>query len=155
MIGWFEFRRLIKVVIITEVSYSVSCKTVSVLLWLPCAALCEVLNGVLDCQVQKYCTMVLSAMMAGMDDKEDTDDVITIEAMSGLSKILAEVSESDIQAILINVALRIRPCFEKVRRRIKYTCIVSASYIISNTVILYCIKYSWFVSNTTVLYYIV
>lgn len=86
--------------------------------------------------------MVLSAMMAGMDDKEDTDDVITIEAMSGLSKILAEVSESDIQAILINVALRIRPCFEKVRRRIKYTCIVSTSYIISNTVILYCIKYS-------------
>jgi hypothetical protein len=53
-------------------------------------------------------------MMAGMDDKEDSEDMITLEAMSGLSKILTQVAERDIQAILINVALRIRPCFEKV-----------------------------------------
>ena len=58
--------------------------------------------------------MVLSAMMAGMDDKEDTEDDITLEAMSGLSRVLAKINESDIRAILINVALRIRPCFEKV-----------------------------------------
>jgi len=58
--------------------------------------------------------MVLSAMMAGMDDKDDVDDIITLEAMSSLSKILGQVSEKDIQAILINITLRIRPCFEKV-----------------------------------------
>jgi len=52
--------------------------------------------------------------MAGMDDKEDVDDVITLEAMSSLSKILSQVAEKDIQAILINITLRIRPCFEKV-----------------------------------------
>ena len=54
-------------------------------------------------------------MMAGMDDKEDPEDDITTEAMSGLSRILTEIDESHIRAILINVALRIRPCFEKVR----------------------------------------
>ena len=53
-------------------------------------------------------------MMAGMDDKEDPEDDITVESMSGLSRILTEIDESHIRAILINVALRIRPCFEKV-----------------------------------------
>ncbi len=53
-------------------------------------------------------------MMAGMDDKEDLDDDITLEAMSGLSRVLEEIDESHIRAILINIALRIRPCFEKV-----------------------------------------
>ena len=65
-------------------------------------------------QVQKYATTVLSAMMAGMDDKEDMQDEITLEAMGGLSKILDSVDETQIRAILINISLRIRPCFEKV-----------------------------------------
>ena len=64
--------------------------------------------------MQKYATTVLSAMMAGMDDKEDMQDEITLEAMSGLSKILDSVDETQIRAILINISLRIRPCFEKV-----------------------------------------
>ncbi|XP_025115241.1 maestro heat-like repeat-containing protein family member 1 isoform X3 [Pomacea canaliculata] len=64
-------------------------------------------------QVQRYSTTILSAMMAGMDDKEDPEDYITIEAMSGLSRVLSEIDESHIRAILINVALKIRPCFEK------------------------------------------
>lgn len=68
-------------------------------------------------QVQRHSTTVLSAMMAGMDDKEDLDDDITLEAMSGLSRILAEIDESHIRAILINIALRIRPSFEKVKAK--------------------------------------
>lgn len=53
-------------------------------------------------------------MMAGMDDKEDPEDDITLESMSGLSKILKEIAESNVRPILVNIALRIRPCFEKV-----------------------------------------
>ena len=53
-------------------------------------------------------------MMAGMDDKEDPGMTITLEAMSGLSKILALLEESAVRQILINICLRIRPCFEKV-----------------------------------------
>ena len=76
-------------------------------------------------QVQKYSTTVLSAMMAGMDDKEDLEDDITLEAMSGLSRILAEIDESHIRAILINISLRIRPCFEKVTFFVLY-CRISS-----------------------------
>ena len=66
-------------------------------------------------QVHKYATTVLSAMMSGMDDKDDVDGSITLEAMEGLSKILKQIDESHVRSILINIALKIRPCFEKVR----------------------------------------
>ncbi|XP_065915103.1 maestro heat-like repeat-containing protein family member 1 [Dysidea avara] len=64
-------------------------------------------------QVGKFSTTVLSAMLAGMDDKEDPDDLITMEAMSGLAKIFEQIDEKHVRPILINIALRIRPCFEK------------------------------------------
>ncbi|XP_071959367.1 maestro heat-like repeat-containing protein family member 1 [Antedon mediterranea] len=70
-------------------------------------------------QVQKYCTTVLSAMMAGMDDKEDPEDNITLESMSGLSRILTQIDESSIRPILVNITLRIRPCFEKQRASVR------------------------------------
>lgn len=74
------------------------------------------LDYILVCSIQlkRYSTTVLSAMMAGMDDKEDPEDLITLEAMSGLSKILGEIEEAQIRPILINISLKIRPCFEKV-----------------------------------------
>ena len=53
--------------------------------------------------------------MAGMDDRQDPTDMITMEAMSGLAKIFERIEESCVRPILINIALRIRPCFEKVR----------------------------------------
>lgn len=61
-------------------------------------------------------------MMSGMDDKDDVNDVITLEAMNSLSKILGQVAEKDVQAILINITLRIRPCFEKVPSQRTSTC---------------------------------
>lgn len=57
-------------------------------------------------------------MMAGMDDKDDLEDEITLESMSGLAKILAKLDENNVRQILINICLRIRPCFEKVRLNI-------------------------------------
>ena len=53
-------------------------------------------------------------MLAGMDDREDPEDLITMEAMSGLSRIFSKIDEGHVRPILINIALRIRPCFEKV-----------------------------------------
>eukprot|EP00039_Didymoeca_costata_P018820 m.335101 g.335101 ORF g.335101 m.335101 type:complete len:1638 (-) comp17516_c0_seq1:85-4998(-) len=66
-----------------------------------------------DEQMKKYSTTVLSAMMTGMDDRDDPNDLITLEAMRGLSKVLAKVEEDNVRQILINISLRIRPCFEK------------------------------------------
>ena len=63
--------------------------------------------------VQTFSTTVLSAMMSGMDDKEDPSDFITMEAMNGLSKIIAKIDEGHVRPILVNIILRIRPCFEK------------------------------------------
>ena len=51
-----------------------------------------------------------------MDDKKDIDDLITMEAKSGLAKIFDYTDEKHIRPILINTALRIRPCFEKVMK---------------------------------------
>lgn len=53
-------------------------------------------------------------MMAGLDDKDDVNDDITLESMNGLSKIIALIDENNVRPILINILLRIRPCFEKV-----------------------------------------
>ena len=65
-------------------------------------------------------------MMAGMDDKEDPENTITLEAMSGLSRILSQLDEPSVRQILINICLRIRPCYEKVSIfKAQYTSFVS------------------------------
>ncbi len=66
------------------------------------------------CKVQRFSTTILSAMMAGLDDRDDLNDLITVESMDGLSKIIALIDENNVRPILINILLRIRPCFEKV-----------------------------------------
>ena len=53
-------------------------------------------------------------MMTGMDDRDDPESDLTLEAMAGLSKILAVVDETNVRHIFINICLRIRPCFDKV-----------------------------------------
>ncbi|XP_043923633.1 maestro heat-like repeat-containing protein family member 1 isoform X2 [Protopterus annectens] len=70
-------------------------------------------------KVKKYSTKLLAAMTSGMDEKEDPNDLITLEAMSGLSKILLKVEERDIRDILIHISLRIRPFFENEKERIR------------------------------------
>ena len=65
--------------------------------------------------MQKYSTTIISALVSAMDDRDDFEDRVTGEAMTGLSKILAvSADESHIRPILINIALKIRPCFSKV-----------------------------------------
>jgi hypothetical protein len=58
-------------------------------------------------------------MLAGMDDKEDLSGDITLEAMSGLSKVVRVLDEQQVRSVIINVALRIRPCFEKERPEVR------------------------------------
>lgn len=70
-------------------------------------------------QVQKQSTTILSAMMAGLDDKNDLNDEISLESMNGLTKIIALIDENNVRPILINILLRIRPCFEKEKAEIR------------------------------------
>lgn len=55
-------------------------------------------------------------MMGGLDDKDDPDGDITLEAMKGLCRVLADMDESHLEGALINIVLRVRSCFEKVGR---------------------------------------
>jgi len=50
-----------------------------------------------DAELRKHSTSVLSAMMAGMDDRDDPLDQITLESMKGLSKILARIDEDAVR----------------------------------------------------------
>jgi hypothetical protein len=50
-----------------------------------------------------------------LDDRDDKNDLLTLEAMCSLSNVIAVMNEDEVRPILMNVILRIRPCFEKVR----------------------------------------
>jgi len=54
-----------------------------------------------------------------LDDREDKNDLLTLEAMCSLSNVIAVMNEDEVRPILMNVLLRIRPCFEKVKRFLK------------------------------------
>jgi len=56
-------------------------------------------------------------MVNGMDDKDDPHNLVALEAMSSLSKLLHHVEERDIQSMLLHIAIRIRPFFDSVRQR--------------------------------------
>lgn len=49
-----------------------------------------------------------------MSSIDDTNEVIALEAMNGLSKVFKIVEESRISPILVNICHRIKPAFDKV-----------------------------------------
>lgn len=65
-------------------------------------------------QVSKHGPQLLTSMINAMDDKDDGNNVVTLEAMSSLSKILYYLNEKDIRSVLIHIAIRIRPFFDNV-----------------------------------------
>lgn len=76
-----------------------------------------------DEQMKKHTTSVLSLLVLGLDGQDDPNDEITLEAMNGLSKVLAKVEEDSVRAILINISLKIRPCFEKSKAGVRAAAI--------------------------------
>ncbi|XP_078493526.1 maestro heat-like repeat-containing protein family member 1 isoform X2 [Ciona intestinalis] len=70
-------------------------------------------------QIDRYSASVISALMAGMDDKDDYDDTISLEAMSGLAKFLSKVERTNIASVFVNMCLRVRPCFEKANPHVR------------------------------------
>ncbi|XP_061233849.1 maestro heat-like repeat-containing protein family member 1 [Neopsephotus bourkii] len=66
-------------------------------------------------KVRKHGAKLLASMVHGMDDKDDPHNLVALEAMSSLSKLLDHVEEGDIQSMLLHIAIRIRPFFDSVR----------------------------------------
>ncbi|XP_057287917.1 maestro heat-like repeat-containing protein family member 1 [Pezoporus wallicus] len=63
-------------------------------------------------------------MVSGMDDKDDPHNLVALEAMSSLSKLLDHVEERDIQSMLLHIAIRIRPFFDSEQPELRLSSIV-------------------------------
>ncbi|KFV64779.1 Maestro heat-like repeat-containing protein family member 1, partial [Dryobates pubescens] len=63
-------------------------------------------------KVRKHGAKLLASMVNGMDDKDDPHNLVALEAMSSLSKLLDHLEQRDIQSMLLHVAIRIRPFFD-------------------------------------------
>ncbi|KAG8428864.1 hypothetical protein GDO86_019106, partial [Hymenochirus boettgeri] len=63
-------------------------------------------------KVRKHGSQLLTAMINAMDDREDSEHMVTQEAMLTLSMLLPHVQEADIHSLLIHTAIRIRPFFD-------------------------------------------
>ncbi|XP_053913705.1 maestro heat-like repeat-containing protein family member 1 isoform X2 [Cuculus canorus] len=75
-------------------------------------------------KVRKHGAKLLASMVNGMDDKDDPHNLIALEAMSGLSKLLDHLEERDIQSMLLHIAIRIRPFFDSEQPELRQSSIV-------------------------------
>lgn len=65
-------------------------------------------------QVQTHGPRLLTAMISGLDDGDDPHSLVALEAMVGLARLLDLVDAWDLHAVLLHIAVRIRPFFDSV-----------------------------------------
>jgi len=68
-------------------------------------------------ELLKYVKTAVNAALAGLDDARDKSDQLAIEAVDALDSLVAVAENALLAAILPQLLLKIRPCFEKVRTR--------------------------------------
>ncbi|XP_030076633.1 maestro heat-like repeat-containing protein family member 1 isoform X2 [Microcaecilia unicolor] len=75
-------------------------------------------------KVRKHGSQLLTSMINAMDDKDDPNNVVTLEATSGLTKLLPHVQERDICSVLIHIAIRVRPFFDSENEELRKSSIL-------------------------------
>ncbi|XP_014811632.1 PREDICTED: maestro heat-like repeat-containing protein family member 1 isoform X1 [Calidris pugnax] len=75
-------------------------------------------------KVRKHGAKLLASMVNGMDDKDDPQNLVALEAMSSLSKLLDHLEERDVQSMLLHIAIRIRPFFDSEQPDLRQSSIV-------------------------------
>lgn len=65
-------------------------------------------------QVQTHSPQLLTAMIGGLDDGDDPHSLVALEAMVGLARLMDLVDAWDLHAVLLHIAVRIRPFFDSV-----------------------------------------
>ncbi|NXP10221.1 MROH1 protein, partial [Thinocorus orbignyianus] len=75
-------------------------------------------------KVRKHGAKLLASMVNGMDDKDDPQNLVALEAMSSLSKLLDHLEERDVQSMLLHIAIRIRPFFDSEQPGLRQASIV-------------------------------
>nr|KAF6405277.1 maestro heat like repeat family member 1 [Rousettus aegyptiacus] len=76
-------------------------------------------------KVRAHGAQLLTSMISGLDDGDDPQSLVALEAMLGLAKLLGLVEPWDLRSVLLHVAVRIRPFFdsEKVDFRSASICL--------------------------------
>ncbi|NXO01091.1 MROH1 protein, partial [Rhinopomastus cyanomelas] len=75
-------------------------------------------------KVSRHGAKLLASMVNGLDDKDDPQNLVALEAMSSLSKLLEHLEERDIQSMLLHIAIRIRPFFDSEQPELRQSSIV-------------------------------
>ncbi|XP_067829319.1 maestro heat-like repeat-containing protein family member 1 [Heptranchias perlo] len=70
-------------------------------------------------KIEKYSTKLLSAMIAMVDRNSKSNNLLAVEAMSSISKILGQLQENFADPILTDVALAIEPFFEHEQEKVR------------------------------------
>uniref|UniRef100_A0A8D0HKP0 Maestro heat like repeat family member 1 n=1 Tax=Sphenodon punctatus TaxID=8508 RepID=A0A8D0HKP0_SPHPU len=74
-------------------------------------------------KARKHGAQLLASMIDGMDDKDDPKNLVALEAMSSLSKLLGHMEERDVHSVLLHIAIRIRPFFDSERHELRKSSI--------------------------------
>uniref|UniRef100_A0A8C1X5M4 Maestro heat-like repeat-containing protein family member 1 n=1 Tax=Cyprinus carpio TaxID=7962 RepID=A0A8C1X5M4_CYPCA len=73
-------------------------------------------------KVNKYAKELLAAMSSGMEEKDDPGKLITLEAMSGMSKILLYLDQKNVQLLVVYIFMKIKPFLENVSENDEIRC---------------------------------
>ncbi|XP_040117477.1 maestro heat-like repeat-containing protein family member 1 isoform X3 [Oryx dammah] len=66
-------------------------------------------------KVRTHGPQLLTAMIGGLDDGDDPHSLVALEAMVGLARLMDLVDAWDLRAVLLHIAVRIRPFFDSER----------------------------------------
>ncbi|XP_071252234.1 maestro heat-like repeat-containing protein family member 1 isoform X2 [Salvelinus alpinus] len=75
-------------------------------------------------KVNKYAKELLAAMSSGMEEKDDPGKLITLEAMSGLSKVLLYLDKKNVQLLVVYIFMKIKPFLESENDEIRCASIM-------------------------------
>lgn len=74
-------------------------------------------------KVNKYAKELLAAMSSGMEEKDDPGKLITLEAMSGLSKVLLYLDKKNVHLLVVYIFMKIKPFLESENDEIRCAAI--------------------------------
>ncbi|XP_073782226.1 maestro heat-like repeat-containing protein family member 1 isoform X1 [Danio rerio] len=75
-------------------------------------------------KVNKYAKELLAAMSSGMEEKDDPGKLITLEAMSGMSKILLYLDQKNVNLLVVYIFMKIKPFLENENDEIRCASIM-------------------------------
>nr|XP_025121402.1 maestro heat-like repeat-containing protein family member 1 isoform X6 [Bubalus bubalis] len=70
-------------------------------------------------KVRTHSPQLLTAMIGGLDDGDDPHSLVALEAMVGLTRLMDLVDAWDLHAVLLHIAVRIRPFFDSERMELR------------------------------------